>query len=177
VPHTGKKLSPYPYPSGWVPDGYRVPVPELPSLLLSFGGCCGRREIEEFFSIQRCLLSNWLPPLRVMSACSTSCGQPHRPSWEEMADHFQVEHGTYSGETRAFEGETAAKLLGGFRTHEFLLCWFCVCCWVSWSCLCFPESGLLSDDSCLCFSRRLVLVYFRVLESQCSGGSCCVTIQ
>jgi hypothetical protein len=32
VPPTGKKSSPYPYPLGRVPDGYRVPVPELPSL-------------------------------------------------------------------------------------------------------------------------------------------------
>jgi hypothetical protein len=33
VPPTGKKLCPYSYPSGRVPDGYRVPVPKLPSLL------------------------------------------------------------------------------------------------------------------------------------------------
>jgi hypothetical protein len=32
VPPAGKKSSPYPYPSGRVPDGYRVLVPELPSL-------------------------------------------------------------------------------------------------------------------------------------------------
>jgi hypothetical protein len=34
VPPTGKKMFPYPYPSGRVPDGYRVPVPELPSLVV-----------------------------------------------------------------------------------------------------------------------------------------------
>jgi hypothetical protein len=32
VPPTGKKSSPYPYPSGRLPDGYWVPVPELSSL-------------------------------------------------------------------------------------------------------------------------------------------------
>jgi hypothetical protein len=32
VPSTGKKSSPYPYPLGRVPGGYRVPIPELPSL-------------------------------------------------------------------------------------------------------------------------------------------------
>jgi hypothetical protein len=34
VPPAGKKSSPYPYPSGQIPNGYRVPVPELPSLAL-----------------------------------------------------------------------------------------------------------------------------------------------
>jgi hypothetical protein len=33
VPPAGKKSSLYLYPSGQVPDGYRVPVPELPSLV------------------------------------------------------------------------------------------------------------------------------------------------
>jgi hypothetical protein len=32
VPPTGKKSSPYPYPSDRVPGGYRVPILELPSL-------------------------------------------------------------------------------------------------------------------------------------------------
>jgi hypothetical protein len=33
VPPTGKKSSAYPYPSGQVPGGYRLSVPELPSLI------------------------------------------------------------------------------------------------------------------------------------------------
>jgi hypothetical protein len=34
----GKKSFPYPYPSGQIPDGYRVPVPKLPSLMVVNAG-------------------------------------------------------------------------------------------------------------------------------------------
>jgi hypothetical protein len=50
VPPTGKKSSPYLTPSGQVPGGYRVPVPELPSLALLA----------------------WSHPRRLLSARSTS---------------------------------------------------------------------------------------------------------
>jgi hypothetical protein len=116
MPPVGKKSSPYLYPSGRVPDGYRVPVPELPSLS---GMRRARAQCEALISgpgrTQNSNL-NW-NFCRGLDSIQTSASNPEKIPGNFMEKDFDVMNNFCFRNFLRFETEFELK----FRESKWLL--------------------------------------------------------